>query len=194
MRHESTSMVRGRFVCGLLTAALVAAPSCLGSVVAGEPVGSWFDSGAPVASDAAEAAHSDVGVVPCGGADLQTDAHNCGACGHDCVGGACFSGLCQPVMLGHDGAYDLLTASDGYLYWAQVPNPARVVRMPTSGGAAEVVYEDADGASGLTIDGSVAYIGLFSQRIIAVPSTGSGAVTVIATEVSHPEQLEHRSA
>jgi hypothetical protein len=29
---------------------------------------------------------------PCG--DLRTDPHNCGTCGHDCLGGACESGAC----------------------------------------------------------------------------------------------------
>jgi hypothetical protein len=32
-------------------------------------------------------------------ADLQTDPQNCGACAHDCFGGACDAGVCQPVVL-----------------------------------------------------------------------------------------------
>jgi hypothetical protein len=40
-------------------------------------------SGASASSDAA---------VACG--DTQTDPHNCGACGHDCNGGACQTGSC----------------------------------------------------------------------------------------------------
>jgi hypothetical protein len=37
----------------------------------------------------------------CGGAcvDTSKDAHNCGACGRDCLGGACTSGLCGDVKL-----------------------------------------------------------------------------------------------
>ena len=31
--------------------------------------------------------------------DTMADPHNCGACGNDCVGGACASGRCQPVIL-----------------------------------------------------------------------------------------------
>jgi hypothetical protein len=31
--------------------------------------------------------------------DEQTDGKNCGACEHDCLGGACSSGACQPVTL-----------------------------------------------------------------------------------------------
>jgi len=33
------------------------------------------------------------------GADLQSDAKNCGKCGHDCLGGTCSSGACQPVLV-----------------------------------------------------------------------------------------------
>ena len=32
-------------------------------------------------------------------ADTQTDPQNCGACGHDCLGGACQAGACQPAVL-----------------------------------------------------------------------------------------------
>jgi hypothetical protein len=31
--------------------------------------------------------------------DLSNDGKNCGKCGHDCLGGACSSGTCQPVVL-----------------------------------------------------------------------------------------------
>ena len=31
--------------------------------------------------------------------DLMSDGKNCGTCGHDCLGGACAAGQCQPVMI-----------------------------------------------------------------------------------------------
>ncbi len=33
------------------------------------------------------------------GANLQTDGTNCGTCGHDCLGGKCSAGVCQPVVV-----------------------------------------------------------------------------------------------
>lgn len=33
-------------------------------------------------------------------ADLMVDPKNCGRCGHDCLGGTCDTGQCQPVKLG----------------------------------------------------------------------------------------------
>src|SRR4051812_2774556 len=37
----------------------------------------------------------------CGGAcvDTATDGENCGACGHDCQGGACLKSFCHPVQV-----------------------------------------------------------------------------------------------
>jgi hypothetical protein len=32
-------------------------------------------------------------------ADLTSDVHNCGACGHDCKIGTCFESACQPALL-----------------------------------------------------------------------------------------------
>jgi len=45
--------------------------------------------------------------TPCGSScvDLSSDTHNCNRCGHDCLGGACSAGVCQPVAL-VDGQYN----------------------------------------------------------------------------------------
>jgi hypothetical protein len=39
------------------------------------------------------------GEASCPGADLESDPQNCGACFHDCLGGSCQGGACQPVVL-----------------------------------------------------------------------------------------------
>jgi hypothetical protein len=31
--------------------------------------------------------------------DLMSDSKSCGECGHDCLGGSCAAGQCQPVMI-----------------------------------------------------------------------------------------------
>jgi hypothetical protein len=49
--------------------------------------------------------------------DLQSDAHNCGTCGHDCIKGTCSGGYCQPFVIGSSvTAYDMVV-SNGTLYW-----------------------------------------------------------------------------
>jgi hypothetical protein len=45
-------------------------------------------------------------------ADVASDPKNCGACGHDCLGGACDAGACQPALVTTGAALAAL-ASDG---------------------------------------------------------------------------------
>jgi hypothetical protein len=50
-------------------------------------------------------------------AGSQTDPHNCGSCGHDCLLGACQAGVCQAFTIGSSvTAYDMIV-SNGTLYW-----------------------------------------------------------------------------
>jgi hypothetical protein len=79
--------------------------------VLGVPDVSEIQGDASVADGSALDANSDVG-EPGGDAsreggvdgascvgDLKTDRANCGRCGHDCLGGDCTDGVCQPVTL-----------------------------------------------------------------------------------------------
>jgi hypothetical protein len=51
-------------------------------------------------------------------ADLRSDPANCGACGHDCLGGACVGGACGPTEIGSTGNYATrLAVGGGALAW-----------------------------------------------------------------------------
>jgi hypothetical protein len=62
--------------------------------------------------------------TPCG--DTQADPHHCGACGHDCLGGACVGGQCQPVVLASEQPDPLFIAVDpapcgaGNVFWGTI--------------------------------------------------------------------------
>jgi hypothetical protein len=76
---------------------LVACPS-LGEIGVGSPP---LDAAAPdrnSVSDAGGETDASADVVTCDAATLS-DPANCGRCGHDCLGGACSKGACQPVTL-----------------------------------------------------------------------------------------------
>ncbi len=59
-------------------------------------------------------------------AGLDSDPMNCGSCGHDCLGGACQAGACQPVALA------LVTGGRGAVAVDDV-NVYFPVALPTSG-------------------------------------------------------------
>jgi hypothetical protein len=74
---------------------------CLGGLACGGR--KTLDAAPPVAS-------------PCG--DIASDPRNCGACGHDCMCGACLEGACQPAVLASGQASPLKIAVDGtHVYW-----------------------------------------------------------------------------
>jgi hypothetical protein len=66
-----------------------------GVYVAGD-AGLLADAGGP--TDAPLDVASDASPDACS-LDLQTDDHHCGRCDHDCLGGGCAGGACQPTTL-----------------------------------------------------------------------------------------------
>jgi hypothetical protein len=60
----------------------------------GAPSGAGGLGGAPATS-----ASSSGGVTCTPGMDFTADPHNCGKCNHDCLGGACVAGACEPVSV-----------------------------------------------------------------------------------------------
>src|SRR5262249_12538358 len=82
------------------------------------------------------------GGAPCTGA-TSSDPHNCGGCGHDCLGGACDQGVCQPVVLATTvGAPNSLVVDGEDVFWIEASsfsgtqlNPDGSVRsVPRHGG------------------------------------------------------------
>lgn len=56
----------------------------------------------------------------------QSDPRNCGSCGHDCLGGDCGQGLCQPFTLATSvTGYDMVVSNDK-LYWVDQASPGHV--------------------------------------------------------------------
>jgi hypothetical protein len=49
--------------------------------------------------------------------DLTSDGKNCGACGHDCLGGTCTAGQCQPIELAqYTGNLQTIAVGVQYVY------------------------------------------------------------------------------
>jgi len=72
--------------------------------------------------------------TPC--APSNTDPHNCGACWHECQGGACVGGVCQPLALTSDQNVGPLTADNSSVYWG---SGSTVSKVPVNGGVSTVI-------------------------------------------------------
>jgi hypothetical protein len=56
--------------------------------------------------------------------DVTSDQKNCGSCAHDCLGGACHAGLCQPITLASGlDTPTVITVGPAGVYWATNPPP-----------------------------------------------------------------------
>jgi hypothetical protein len=82
---------------------------------------STTSSGVGPGGAAATSSSSGAGGAPaCPGADVMTDRLNCGRCNHDCLGGACVAGACQPVAVAVTQGIlfpDLLAIDANWVYW-----------------------------------------------------------------------------
>ncbi len=76
---------------------------------------------------------------PCDGADLQTSPSHCGACDHNCQGGDCVVGQCQPIVLTENLQSVRDMAMDAtHLYWL-TSDDGHVERIEKNGGLRELL-------------------------------------------------------
>jgi hypothetical protein len=125
--------------CGALTLApllVVAACPSLGEIGVGSPPDATTDGRHDARPEAGldvrrEARVSDAGLDVRCDADAAQDPHNCGQCGHDCLGGTCAGGACQPVVL-FSGDTPISIVVDGPTVFAAVqtlsPDTGYVIR------------------------------------------------------------------
>src|SRR5688572_29850472 len=68
------------------------------------------------------------------GVPAPDDPKNCGSCNHDCLGGTCEGGMCQPVVLTNQTQSPYrITVAGNYVYWTEITSPGRIVRCPITG-------------------------------------------------------------
>jgi hypothetical protein len=123
---------------------------------------------------------------PC--TDTQSDPRNCGACGHDCLGGPCNAGKCGACALVISSDLDSIALDDTYVYYTERDQGA-VSKVALSGGpptklANRIVY-----TSALSVGPSSVYFAQFYASEIgsvqSIPKDG-GAPTVLANFAGAP--------
>jgi hypothetical protein len=76
-----------------------------------------FDDGSIGSQDGSPGGPGGDGASVDGCGPLNT-SQNCGACGHDCGGGACLNGVCQPSMLVSNEMFpNTIAADNAKVYW-----------------------------------------------------------------------------
>lgn len=143
-----------------------------------DPAGSQYGVGGGAAITTAGGQDGSAGnVAICG--DIQSDPRNCGACGHDCIGGACIAGACQPVVLAagleEPGS---MAIDDTNVYWTEYA-AGQIVRIAKAGGAPIIV------ASGLPSPGAIAV----SSGNIYWTDAAAGTVSQLAVDGGSPVVL-----
>jgi hypothetical protein len=92
--------------------------------------------------------------TPC--SDTQSDAHNCGRCGHGCCGGACVLGICQQAVLLTGGSGGSLAADGANLYSTDRVTGV-VVKIPLGGGAPVTLATGECQAENVTVNATNVY-------------------------------------
>lgn len=124
-------------------------------------------------------------------ADLSRDPANCGACGHDCLGGACQDGACQPFELASGLPQpSWLLEQDGVLYWVNGDGTVRACPARGCDGTPRVVMKivaQNPALSGLDVRSGIAYVaGYYTQAIHTCPVTGCGSPTTLVANLQYP--------
>jgi hypothetical protein len=93
--------------------------------------------------------------APC--VDTNSDGKNCGACGHDCLGGLCSAGACLPVLLyeDDDNTPQGLAVDATQVYW--VDSEGLVQSVSKDGGARSLLATVARGPTEIALGGDALY-------------------------------------
>lgn len=138
--------------------------------------------GPDIAGAAGEASACDAGV------DFNSDAKNCGSCGHDCLGGDCDQGQCRPIAIAPDQDQPLSITTDGtYVYWLGTHDGAQkqiyvARRRVDRTDEIKVIAPSETSASGLAISQSSLYwLSRDQVRACDAPDCTGGARDILPT-------------
>jgi hypothetical protein len=125
--------------------------------------------------------------------DLTSDPHNCGKCGHDCLGGACTASTCQPVVLTSTQNHPSGIAVDSsFVYWTNRASgtAGSVAKMPINGGAVTTLATSLDAPFPIAVDASRVYWAnpVNPGNVMSVP-LGGGTPTTYASGRNAPSAI-----
>jgi hypothetical protein len=119
--------------------------------------------------------------------DAQSDSHNCGVCGHDCLGGQCITGVCRAfVLVGNQGSGPGAIAVDAtYVYWT-LANAGLVRRALIDGTGTQDIWTGGAPLSGLATLGGRVYVASYGDGTIHAMDSSGANVGLIASSQIRP--------
>lgn len=146
--------------------------------LSGAPPRVGDDAGEDSAVPSTHDAGTDAAAPPCS-SDLENDAKHCGRCGHDCLGGTCAKGACQPVQLISERSNPVGLVIDGtHAYYFESARDV-VARVPKAGGTAQPVCFGLTGTpQPFTVDDTSIYCSV-TTGIVRFPKVGGLTETLI---------------
>lgn len=90
-------------------------------------------------------------------ADLASDPANCGRCGHDCLGGACNAGRCQPYVFSSANTPRGVAINGDRIYWTEV-NAGKVATRPIADGGVTTAVNLLAAPAYLAVDDGGIYV------------------------------------
>jgi hypothetical protein len=125
---------------------------------------------------------SDAASCAADAATLATDPHNCGACGHDCLGSSCGSGECAPTILYDRGVHPGSLALDDVNAYFTDWGANQVVQVPKdsvadSGTALVLATSSVIPGGGIAVLGS--YVYWSADAIYKTPIGGGTSVPLV---------------
>lgn len=131
----------------------------------------------------------------CGGnecVDESKDSKNCGSCGHDCQGGECREGQCQPVIIAYDQLYPSYIVVDAKnIYWtnrgsALYSVDGSVMKMPINGETPIAIATDQKTPRCIAVDATHVY---WTNARITPNMPNTGTVMRVAIDGSNLTEL-----
>ena len=131
--------------------------------------------------------------------DVGTSAANCGGCGHDCQGGTCSEGVCQPVSLGTTAALDhpgdiQIDSTNIYFTFGWGTNQSGLGKLPLAGGTPTPIVTGKSWINRLVSNSTSLFWSEYGSQpgangsVSTIAKTG-GASTSLAGNLAYPTSL-----
>ena len=116
--------------------------------------------------------------------DVTSDSNHCGRCNHSCLGGACISGMCSPIVLATgQGAPTAIAVGAADVYWVNQTQPSSgggVFRAPKNGEGSPTQVDATNSALAVAVDDSDVFWASSDENEIRVAALRGAGRTPLA--------------